>query len=434
MGEKKLITIPEEQLAGIEKMIADLRMLMDVSSLISSTLDFNELIGLVMEKAKDVMRADACSILLYNRNTGRLEFEVALSTDEAKGETLRKQVTLGLGEGIAGWVAQHLEPVIVGHACQDSRFSKQADSLTGFTTKSMLAVPLVGRTGLIGVAEILNPHGREIFSEYDLEIFQALCRQIAVAMENAVFHRDSLERERLRQELELAATIQKSFLPAEPMFKKGNLRLSGVTFPARHVGGDLYDFDESVEGRVGVLIGDISGKGVSSALFMAKVISDFRYLMHGRDDPGLVLGLLNRQLSDTPRGMFLTAIYAIADAQDGSVKLAVAGHPPFLWLTAEGVSIMQPEAGPPVGIVETEFPVTELVLGPGERLIMVTDGVFDVKNRQGLRLGFSAVVEFTTRHAQEDRLVDLLAEFLLGFAEGAEQADDITIVELRRMR
>jgi sigma-B regulation protein RsbU (phosphoserine phosphatase) len=431
MKEEKLITVPEEHLGSLEKRLADLRMLMDVSSIISSTLDFNELVSLVMEKAKEVMHAEACSILIMNRKTGKLEFEVALGTDDTQSEILTKHVTLNPGEGIAGWVAQSSEPVLVSDAARDCRFFGQADSLTGFTTRGMIAVPLIGRSGLIGVAEILNPIEKSCFSEYDLEIFQSLCRQVAVAMENAIFHKESIEREKLSQELELAATIQKSFLPELAVSVRGRISLSGITFPAKHVSGDLYDFVEPVPGKAGMIIGDISGKGVSAALFMAKAISEFRYLMIGIDDPGIVLGRLNRQLSNAPRGMFLTAVYAIADTQSGRVKVAVAGHPPFLWITKNGVQVMHPDAGPPIGIIDTEFPVTEHALEPGDRLLMLTDGVFDAKNSEGARLGFDEITEFVAGHRHAQQLPDMLAEFVNNFAGGADRADDLTVSELR---
>ncbi len=433
MKQQRPLTEAEAHLQGIEKKVEDLRMLMDVSSIISSTLDFNELIGLVMEKAKHVMHADACSILVYNKKTERLEFQVALGVNELTGQILKKNITLALGEGIAGCVALSLEPVIVGKASDDKRHSNQADCLTGFTTKSMIAVPLVGRSGLIGVAEILNPLGRDEFSAYDLEIFQALCRQIAVAMENAVYYRESLEKERLRQELELAATIQRSFLPDLPIYEKGVLKVSGFTLPAKHVGGDLYAFEEPAPGKVGVLIGDISGKGVSAALFMAKAISDFRYQMHGNDDPAVVMGRLNQQMSNTPRGMFLTAIYAVGDMQTGSVKIAVAGHPPFLWVTEDEVKVMDLDGGPPLGIMETDYPVNELRLAPGDRLIMVTDGVFDAKDIKGERLGFEEIAAFAALNRQDECLTDRIAEFVSRFTGDAERADDLTIVELRRL-
>ncbi len=423
--------MPDNRLSELEKKIDDLQMLMDVAAIISSTLDLSELTALVMEKAKQVMRADACSILLFNRKTERLEFDLALSANARDGEILKQQVTLGLGEGIAGWVAEHREPVLVKNAAEDSRFFTRADNLTGFTTKSLIAVPLIGREGLIGVAEILNPRERDCFSGHDLKIFLALCRQVAVAMENALYHKDALERQRLRQELELAATIQQSFLPTSPVMELGPFRLSGITIPAKHVGGDLYDFLEPVPGKAGLFIGDISGKGISAALFMAKVMSDFRYQAHGTVDPGVVLKRLNQQLSDSPRGMFLTAIYAVADQQTRSVSIAVAGHPPLLRVAAEGVTVVNPDAGPPVGIVDADFPVKELMLNPGDRLIMVTDGVFEAKDRDGKRMGFDEIVSFVDRNRQRDNLLALIERRVSEFASDAERADDLTIVEMR---
>lgn len=431
MGESEKSITPDDRLAELEKRVSDLKMLIDVSAIISSTLDLNELTALVMEKAKDVMRADACSILLFNHKTRRLEFDVALGSDARDGEILKQHVTLGLGEGIAGWVAEHREPVLVENAANDGRFFSRADDLTGFSTKSLIAVPLIGRGGLLGVAEILNPRERDSFSGHDLELFQALCRQVAVAMENALYHKDALERQRLRQELELAATIQQSFLPDTPVKVFGRIRLSGFTLPARHVGGDLYDFVEPLPGMAGIFIGDVSGKGVSAALFMAKAMSDFRYQANGTADPGLVLRRLNQQLSDTPRGMFLTAIYAVADQRSGAVALAVAGHPPFLRITSAGVTVINPDAGPPVGIMDADFPVTELKLSPGDRLIMMTDGAFDARDIRGKRLCFDDIVSFAIRNGQEDRLPGLIAGFVTDFTGAADRADDITIVEMR---
>ena len=199
--EKKQVQVEEEYLRGIEKKMQDLSMLIEVSALISSTLDFNDLMTLVMEKAKGVMDAEACSILFYNKEKNMLEFEVAICAEEGASDLLKQKVTVKVGEGIAGHVAQHLKPLVIADARADERFLGEADKQTGFTTKSLIAVPLVGRSGLIGVAEIMNPRHKKSFSDYDLEIFQTLCGQVAIAIENSIFHKESIERERLNQEL-----------------------------------------------------------------------------------------------------------------------------------------------------------------------------------------------------------------------------------------
>jgi len=429
--EKKQIQIEEEYLRGIEKKVDDLRTLMDVTAIISSTLDFNDLMTIVMEKAKGVMDAEACSILMYNREKNILEFEVAISREEATSDFLKKKVTVKMGQGIAGYVARNLKPVLIADARADERFYCEADKQTGFTTKSMIAVPLVGRSGLLAVAEIMNPSRKDSFNDYDLEIFQALCGQVAIAVENALFHRESIERERHRQELELASALQRSFLPEHPVFQQGNMVVKAVNISAKQVGGDLYDFVELVEGKAGVFIGDISGKGISAALYMAKIISDFRYIAHLEKSPDIVLNRLNGLLSKAPRGIFLTAMYLIADTMSGDLKISVAGHPPFLWITGGEVKVMDIEAGPPLGIMDTDYPVTALSLKAGDRLLLLTDGAFDAKNREGQRLGFDDLTAFVKSHLHEESLLEMIQEQINIFSKGMDRADDLTLVELR---
>ncbi|MEW6108378.1 MAG: GAF domain-containing SpoIIE family protein phosphatase [Nitrospirota bacterium] len=430
MTKRDKVTVERDYLKNIEKKVEDLKMLMEVSAIISSTLDFNDLMTIVMEKAKNVMDADACSILLYNKEINKLEFEVAICREGTTSEILKKHVTLDIGEGIAGWVAGNLKPLIIEDAKADARFSAEADRQTGFTTKSLIAVPLIGRGGLIGVAEILNPKHKKYFDDYDLDIFQTLCRQVAIAIENSIFHRESIERERIRQELELASTLQRSFLPDSPVFKKGVLKVSAINISARHVGGDIYDFTEPVEGKVGVFIGDISGKGISAALYMAKIVSDFRYLSRLMEYPDVVLNLLNSQMANAPRGMFLTAIYMIADIVTGNVHISVAGHPPFLWFTKGEVRVMNVRSGPPLGIMPVEYPVTTISLERGDRVLLLTDGVFEAKNKENERIGFNNIVEFYKKNISHERLVEIIADYVKDFSRGVEPADDLTLVEI----
>jgi sigma-B regulation protein RsbU (phosphoserine phosphatase) len=426
VDRKLTVEIPEEDLRGMERKIDQLKTLMDLSSIISSTLDFDELVALVMEKAKAVMEAEACSILIYNRDTGRLEFEVALCKEDAAGETLKKQVTLEMGQGIAGWVALNLKPLVIDDVGADSRFFKGADALTGFATKSIIAVPLIGRSGLIGVAEMINPKKKD----YDMEIFQLLCRQFAIAIENSLFHRESIQRERLRQELDIASELQKSFLPLSPVFKKGNLMAAAVNISAAKVGGDIYDFVEPSEGKAGVFIGDVSGKGVSAAIYMAKASSDFRYMARLSDSPSAVLGRLNGILASSPRGMFLTGIYIVVDTATGVFDFAAAGHPPFLWLSDDEVKVVSAPSGPPLGIISAEYPVSSFSMERGDRLLLFTDGVFDAKDREGRRIGFESIVKYVKVHRNEDRLYDRLVDFVDEYAQGVERADDLTVVEV----
>lgn len=431
MAEESGVTVHKDYLKSLEKKVADLETLIEVSSIISSTLDFNELITLVMEKAKGVMDAEACSILLYNKETKKLEFTVALCQDGPVSEKLKDKVTLDVGEGIAGWSAGHLKPLVVRDAQTDSRFNKEVDRYTGFTTRSLIAAPLIGRSGLIGVAEILNPRNKDSFDDYDADIFQTHCRQVAVAIENARFHKDSLEREKIRREMEIASEVQKSFLPELPFFEKDNLKITAVNISASQVGGDVYDFIEHGSGRLGVLIGDVSGKGVSAALYMAKIISEFRNVAHMSETPDDALARLNAVLSSAPRGMFLTCVYLMADTVTGAMNVSVAGHPPFLKTSNGKAEVVDLASGPPVGILDTDFPSSSIKLEKGERILLLTDGVFDAKNKAGERIGFEKITEFVNEHASEEELTRVLVDYMEKYSKGMDRADDLTLVEIR---
>ncbi len=201
------------QVARLERRLRQLESLMEVSVLIGSSLDLTEVLNQVIQKAQAVLNAEAVSIMLLNEKTQKLEFEVALGEADITLETLKKKVALDLGQGIAGAVALTRLPELIPDAAADPRFFRDADKITGFKTRSLLAAPLIVRDKLIGVAEVLNPRARGRFTPEDLELFATYCRQVAVAIENARLHHVLLERQREQQQLEFAALVQQSFLP-----------------------------------------------------------------------------------------------------------------------------------------------------------------------------------------------------------------------------
>jgi sigma-B regulation protein RsbU (phosphoserine phosphatase) len=257
-----------------------------------------------------------------------------------------------------------------------------------------------------------------------------LCRQFAIAIENALYHKESLAQERMKQELEIAASVQKSFLPDLPFFSKGSITMSAANIPAAQVGGDLYDFIELTDGKIGILIGDVSGKGISAALFMAKAISDFRHVVHLAESPGHLLQLLNAMLSRAPHGMFMTALYLVVDTSTGKIEAARAGHPPPLLVQGDAVTIMDIPAGPPLGILETEYSDSSFFLKGSDRLLLFTDGCFEARDRSGRRTDFHAFVRFVREHCGEQQLTRKVVDFVHDFSGGAALADDVTIIEV----
>ncbi|MCG6552343.1 MAG: SpoIIE family protein phosphatase, partial [Candidatus Magnetominusculus sp. LBB02] len=407
------VTVSVGYLRSIEKKVEDLETIIEVSSIISSTLDYNKLISLIMEKAKHIMQAEACSIMRYDKESNKLVSEFAITGQRVTSNIpLKDSVTFNMGQGIAGWVAERLEPAVIKDVYLDERFYRMDSPLNNFKTKSLIAVPLVGRRGLLGVAMVMNSKDKGHFSDYDAGIFQIFCLQISAAIENSQFYAEAVQMERFRQGLEIASVLQKSFLPDTPAFQKGNLHVSAINIPADKVGGDIYDFIEPVTGSMGILVGDVSGKGISAALYMAKIISDFRYKSKTIELPEVVFNRLNTGLSNSPMGMFLTASYFVVDVETGHFTVSTAGHPPFLWITEAGVKVMEIPSGPPLGILQYEYKSSEFTLKTGDRLLVLTDGAFDAKNTDGQRLGFERLAGFVNDNRHKEALVQAVIDYV----------------------
>lgn len=406
-----------------------LRTLREFTAIINSTLDLHDLMNIVMERAKSELRAEACSILFYNQDTNKLEFEVAICDDEDTCNILKKKIEIDIGQGIAGWTALHKQPLYIEDVSKDERFYSGVDKTTGFVTKSIIAVPLIGRRGLIGVAEIINP----TIKNYDKDIFLNLCKQFAIAIENAILYKESIARERIRQQIEIASQIQKSFLPTDSRFEKGDFLLSAANIPAYTVGGDLYDFVDYSDIKGGVFIGDISGKGISAALYMAKIISDFRHISVSHKILSHIMKNLNQLIMKAPMGMFLTAIYIVFDSKTGRVRYINAGHPPFILVMSGGeVKIIDKISGPPLGIIDYDYKPSNISLDKGDRLYLLTDGVLDMIDIKGKNLSYDRIMDFFRKNYCLKDLFGGFLAFLNDFGKGQQRNDDITVVEIIR--
>ncbi len=424
------------ELDRLQDKVRRLHGLMETTAIIGSSLDLDEVLRRVLERAQGIVDAEASAILLYNPGTRRLEFEVALGEKGPMLQSLRKTMTLELGQGIAGTVAETRRVEWVPDAAVDPRVARTVDAVTGFVTQNVLCGPLTIRDRLIGVAEVMNLAHPERCGPDELEIFTAFCRQVAIAIDNARLHKALLEQERERQQLEFAAVIQRSFLPERfPTCPRQRFQVQAKSIPASAVGGDFYDFLTLDDDRLGVAIGDVSGKGVPAALFMAKLISDLRFIGQRCSGPEKVLETLNRELiGQERRGMFVTTQYLVLDAESGAVRLADGGHVPLLWYrhrTGEAEALDRP-GGPPRGIRPVAaYPETGLQLAHGDSLLLVTDGVLECTNEAGVAFGFPRLLQTVrTAGATQASLVEAVLRAVEDFTPGGRHHDDLTLVQL----
>jgi predicted ester cyclase len=241
------------------------------------------------------------------------------------------------------------------------------------------------------------------------------------------------ERQRVEQELQVARSIQRASLPKEVPDLEG-WRISPFYQPAREVGGDFYDFLELIDGRLGLVVGDATGKGVPAALVMASARSMLRAVAKASASPGDVLSRVNDALvTDIPPNMFVTCFYTILDPESGSLTYANAGHDlPYLHRN-DGAEELRAR-GMPLGLMPgTGYEVKESTLGAGDSALLYSDGLVEAHDAKGEMFGFPRLRALVAEHPEERSLGEFLLEELNSFVgEGWEQEDDITLLTLKR--
>jgi sigma-B regulation protein RsbU (phosphoserine phosphatase) len=421
------------ELAHLNARVEALTSLIEVSIIINSTLNLDNLIRLVMEKAQSVMKAEASSVMIIDEEKNVLLCPVALGE---VGEKVQN-IELEMDKGIAGWVATHGEPQIVPDVLKDPRFNPKVDEETGFHTRSILACPLKVKDRIIGVAEVINRTDGKAFDEEDLELFSTFCRQVAMAIENARIHQLEIERKKIEQQLEAAKFIQQSFMPKDyPLSAKKQFEVAARSLPATSVGGDFYDFFEFNEDTIGFTVGDVSGKGIPAALFMARMISDFRLYTKLHHDPAKVLAVMNKDLfARSQRGMFVTSLYGVLMASTGDFIFANAGHLPFIRITEKrkAPELLNSGKGIPLGI-RPDFTINQeiLKLDKGDMIVSITDGVIEAKNASGEAFSLERVMEIVARSKPNvEDVVQSLFNEIQSFSNKVLQHDDLTIVAVK---
>lgn len=418
----------DKYIARLEHKIKRLSTVIEVNGLISSSLDLDRILENVMAISKQVMNADASSLMLIDEKTNELVYQVALGE---VGERLKQEFRLKMGQGIAGSVAEDGKPLLIEDVYNHPKFYRGHDEATGYRTKSMIAVPLKIGERVIGVAQVINRLDGNPFDTDDLDLFTALCSMAAIAIENARMHKVLMERQRLVKDMEFARTVQESFLPRNMPEMEGYLFSAHYT-PAQEVGGDFYDFIHLEEGRLGIVIGDVSGKGVPAALYMAKLGSDLRTLAFTEPDPASALRRLNNLLVErSRRGMFATLLYAELDSSRRSLTVSSAGHLPILVKRKNGsVSNIRSPGGAPLGILRgMDYGQETAGIENGDIVVLYTDGIMEAMNSKEEMFGLNRL-ETVLKNAppDPDGTIKAVIDAVNRFTGLTPQHDDMTLV------
>jgi phosphoserine phosphatase RsbU/P len=413
-------------LAGVETsrpvlsadLVEDLQRVQKAAQKISSILDLEPLIDGVVHEVTGSFGCVEASIYLHDEERAEM---VMAGVD---GCTLHKKGhRLKIGrEGMVGYVASTGQTRYAPDVLKDPYYIGCEHSV-----RSEVAIPLRVGERLVGVFTASHPEV-DGFPRQQLRLLQAFCDHVAVAVNNARrFDLERSERAALDREANEARAIQQALLPKSSPYIPGYV-ISGLSVPARAVGGDWYDFIPFPDGNWGIVLADVSGKGTAAALLMSATRGMLRSLAEACCTPGEVLTKLNQLLvNDFPAGKFVTLIYAVLDPATRKVTFANAGHLHPLLIDGTGEHFLDVERGLPLGLACGDYSETEVSLSAGSRLIFYSDGITEAVDADEQEYGLVRLAE----HAiQAEASAVSIVEDVRAFANGRGVRDDATVVFL----
>ncbi len=414
------------------KEINDLKALLELSKMLSKETSLDSLLQTIISSATKVMNADRSTLFLYDEENNELRSKIAQNLGEIK------EIRLPVGKGIAGEVAEKLKSENIKDAYKDHRFNQDFDKLTGFRTKSILCFPIFGTSkNLIGVIQVLNKKGGDTFDNYDEDLLEVFCSHAAIALERAKLIDSYIEKQRIEESFKLAREIQMSMIPNNFDFIKTNrhIDLYATIKPVYEVGGDFYDFFLLDNDLLFFCIGDVSGKGVPAALFMAitrTLINAFSKTDKPLDS---VMTQVNKELLlENDASMFATIFSGILNTRNGKLSYCNCGHnPPFL-ITKDGhTTQIENPLNPALGIENETIEMGSLELNFGDLIFLYTDGVTEAANRNDDFFGEQKLLDLLKNNHSllPENLVAETFNKIRTFTDEAKQNDDITILSIK---
>jgi serine phosphatase RsbU (regulator of sigma subunit) len=446
---------PKSRVGKVTAMMPDdatrLRLLYELGCAFAARMQLDELSAFVVRKCREVLDAEGAAILLLDSAHDELYFPYVADVD-AEAQARLSNLRFPAGRGIAGAVLRSGRALRVDDVSADPRFFSVVDRQTGLTTRALICAPLTTEQGTIGVLQVLNPRGGGCFTDDHLAFLEALAGSVAIAVANARMYAQlqqqylalqQAQREHeqllaLRRELDIARNIQQSILPRvfPPFPQRTDIEVFAAMLPAREVGGDFYDFFLIDNAHLGVVIGDVSGKGVPAALFMAVSRTVVKSIAVAGTPPAECLRRANALLClDNSAEMFVTIFCAVIDLRTGDMEYSNGGHnPPYLLRGDGSVEMLEPTGGTVLGVLQDlDYVSKRAQLRPGDAIFLYTDGVTEAMDINAAlfseqRLG-SALRQCV--QGTPEAIIRSVIASVEHYCGNVAQSDDITVLAVR---
>ena len=352
-----------------------------------------------------------------------------LKVKAARGDSFKISTT------VRDRVIAQKQSLLVRDALSDQGLNEQA-SIVAQKVRSMIAVPLQTNDRVIGLIYVDSPHHIREFTREDLNLLTVMANVAAIRIEHARLNEIEAHERVMAKELDQAAQIQMKLLPSCAPRIQG-LDIAAKTAACRGVGGDYYDFIPFADGRVGMLVGDVAGKGMPASLLMSSLQARVHVVFDDPADLGKKMMRLNKgTCGNCPDNRFITFFFGIADALSGDLLYSNAGHNPPLIVRASGACDTLTAGGVMLGILPmAQFQEDTVNMQPGDVLVLFSDGVTEAADPQDVEFGEerlgALVASLRDRPAQH--IVEEIHKAVAEYTQGAPPADDITVLVARRL-
>lgn len=402
-----------------------LLMLYEITRAMNSSLDFEEVLDIVMDSMMQVTRAQRGFLMIANED-GRLRIQVARSNEGDPAEET-------FSTTIVNQVVETHQPLLTNNAQFDTRY-KAGQSIIMKGLRAILCAPMLVKDRLVGVVYVDTSIRTGSFKESDLFLLSAVAGQAAIAIENARLYGVAVEKGRLERELQMARAIQESLLPRR-MPQLPGYEIVARWQAAREVAGDFYDVFALSDNTVGLVIADVSDKGAAAALFMASARGMIRSHALAGFSPYETLSRTNDIIvGDSSDGTFVTVYYSLFQIGGAAVHVNAGHNPPALYRCAQGEVSFLPRGGRALGwFPNNPLKPIELALEPGDVIVYYTDGLTDAENASGENYGEERLARAISDCGQQSaaQILNYLVNEVECFCGGVPAFDDLTLCVVR---
>jgi serine phosphatase RsbU (regulator of sigma subunit) len=398
--------------------------LFEISKKVTSTLDTNRVLETVIDSLNEVVDYSAAGIYLIKNNQTVVRDMIHRGYEENKLD----QISLKVTNGVVGKCIRERRPIIVSDVLVDSNYVKVRSE-----TRSEMCVPIYdhAKHDVIGAFNIESDRPNA-FSKTNLDRLTTFAEQVSIAIENAKLYQQAKESKRYRREIEVAKEIQNAFLPKKTP-KHSRYDFAAICKPSQDVGGDFYDLQKLSDGKIGIAIGDVAGKGIPGAILMANLYAGYRSRVRTEESiHGMVHELNKLLVESTNSEKYTTFFYGELDPATDTFTYCNAGHNPPLLIHQDGTAEELTTGGPVVGVLDdAEYNEQSIQFKPGDFLLLYTDGITEAQDVGGQYYEVDRLLQVAYNRQNNSSAEDIIEKIhrdVYQFTRSENMQDDVTVI------